>query len=204
MKSISIIGSGGMTRSSINLLKSRFPDEKMYIFDESYSDNFKENIHDIKLIGNLDSVKSDDPVFLSMGDNLKRSNYFSLFKQLVIKENLFHQSSLVEKNCNFGVANQIYAYVYINSYCKIGDNNVINTKSVIEHEVILGSHNYVSIGALIAGRVTIGSNCYIGAGSVILENIRICDNVTVGAGSVVTKNIDYPGSYVGIPARMVV
>jgi UDP-N-acetylbacillosamine N-acetyltransferase len=201
VKSISIIGAGGHSRSSINLLKNRFPDIQMTILDDSYQDNINEYIHDIKLSGSLMSLKSDTSVFLSIGDNILRGKYFSLFNDLILKENLFHNSAIIENNCLFGVANQIYANTYINSYCVIGDNNIINTSSVVEHEVQLGSHNYISIGAKIAGRVVIGNNCYIGANAIILENITICDDVKLGAGCVVTKNISKAGTYAGIPAR---
>jgi sugar O-acyltransferase (sialic acid O-acetyltransferase NeuD family) len=202
VKNITIIGSGGHSRSSINLLKNRFPNVQMNIIDDSYEKNHNEYIHDIKLTGNLKTIQPNNVVFLSVGDNLVRSQLFNLFYDRVLNENLFHHKSLVENNCLFGIANQVYANSYINSYCNIGNNNIINSGSVIEHEVTVGSHNYFSIGSKIAGRVTIGDNCFIGAGAIILENISICDNTTIGAGGVVTKNINQPGTYTGMPARI--
>lgn len=203
MNSISIIGAGGHSRSSINLLKTRFPDIEMNIFDDSYQANMNEYIHDIKLNGSIMSLKSDTSFFLSIGDNTLRSKYFSLFNESILKENLFHHSAIIENNCLLGVANQVYANSYINSYCIIGDNNIINTGSIIEHEVQLGSHNYISIGSKIAGRVVIGNNCYIGASAIILEGITMCNDVRIGAGCVVTKNISQAGTYIGMPARRI-
>mgnify|MGYP002151899045 CR=1 FL=1 len=201
MKVISIIGAGGLTRSSLNMLKEAFLGSQMYIYDESYSMNKEEVIHGIGLVGGLDEVKKSSSIFISIGDNARREKYFFLYRENIIEDNLIHNSATIENNCTIGIANQIYANTYINSYCNIGDNNIINTSAVIEHESVMGSHNYISIGVLISGRVTIGDNCFIGAGAIVLEKITICDDVIIGAGCVVTKDINKSGTYVGVPGR---
>ena len=89
MKNITIIGSGGHSRSSINLLKNRFPNVQMNIIDDSYEKNHNEYIHDIKLTGNLKTIQPNNVVFLSVGDNLVRSQLFNLFYDRVLNENLF-------------------------------------------------------------------------------------------------------------------
>ena len=203
MSDIFVIGAGGMTRSSLNILKSYYPENTIKIVDVNYNKSVKESIHSFDVSGRPESINKTAKVFLSIGDNEIREIYFKQFHSQIIKKNISHKSSIIEKGSSFGISNQIYAQSYINSYCSVGDNNIINTSAILEHETTINNHNYISIGALIAGRVSIGSGCYIGAGSTILENLEICDNVTIGAGAVVTKDIHHPGTYIGVPAKLI-
>lgn len=102
-----------------------------------------------------------------------------------------------------------------------------NLKIKIGHALFVGHTVGVVIGAseigsrcIISGMCTIGSkemdpllnnslrpkigrNVIIGAGSRVIGGITVHDNVTIGANAVVPFDIVKPGTYVGIPARMV-
>lgn len=203
MSKIAIIGSGGHTRSSTNLLLSYYDNDDIFIYDNSFIKGNKEKINGIPLIGKINDIKSDQRVFLSIGNNMLRKNYFHKFKNQIIKKNLFHNESLQEKDLSIGISNQIYAHSYINSQVKIGDNNIINTGVIIEHETKIGDHNHLSIGVKICGRVSIGNMCSIGAGAVILDQLSICDNVIIGAGSLVIRDVKDAGTYVGNPLKRI-
>ncbi len=203
MKYISIIGAGSHTRSSINLLKYYFSDYDYGIYDNSFDNKNEEFIHNIKLQGNLENIPQTSKLFLSIGDNENRKIFFNEFYEKLIKKNLFHQTSYVENNSSFGVSNQVFANVYINSFVIIGDDNIINTSAILDHEVKIGNHNHISVGAKVCGRVHIGNNCFIGAGSIIIDKVSICDDVILGAGSVVIRDINETGTYVGNPARKI-
>ncbi|MCT7487124.1 NeuD/PglB/VioB family sugar acetyltransferase [Aliarcobacter cryaerophilus] len=203
MKNIAIIGAGGHTRSSINLLKQYYQSEILKIYDDNFNSSIDEYISDIKLIGSVSDITMDDAIFISIGDNKKREEYFDFFANRVIMDNLIHEKANIEKNVKIGKSNQILANTYINSYVEIDDNNIINTSAILEHEVKIGSHNHISVGAKICGRVTIGSKCFVGAGAIVIDKISICNDVTIGAGAVVVKNITESGTYVGNPARKI-
>lgn len=203
MNKIAIIGAGGHTRSSINLLKHFLKDAIFRIYDENYVEQQDEVIAGIKLVGTLSDIKKDETIFLSIGDNKQRENYYQLFEDRVLKENLFHPTSYQENNIILQNSNQFYANSYINSYVNIGSNNIINTSAVLEHEVTIGDHNHISVGSKVCGRVTIGNRCFIGAGAIVIDKISICDDVTIGAGAVVAENIVESGTYVGVPARRI-
>jgi sugar O-acyltransferase (sialic acid O-acetyltransferase NeuD family) len=201
---LAIIGSGGHTRSSTNLLLNYFDSNNIGIYDDSFvKDSKQEVINFIPLIGNIDDIKLNQGVFLSVGDNSLRKKYFLKFKEQIIKDTIFHSDSLQEKDIEFGISNQIFAHSYINSQVRIGDNNIINTGAIIEHEAVLGDHNHISVGVKICGRSTIGNMCLIGAGAVVIDDIFICDNTIIGAGSVVIQDIKEAGTYVGNPAKKI-
>ncbi|CAN2048425.1 Transferase [Candidatus Magnetomoraceae bacterium gMMP-1] len=198
-KSVSIIGAGGHTRSLINLLELNNYD--IYgIYDDSYEELNNEIINNYKLIGKISDIQKIQNVIISIGDCEQRHLLFCRFDNQVIKENLLHRKSIVEKRSIIGQSNQIFANVYINSNVTIGNNNIFNTGSIIEHETKIGDHNHISVGSIICGRISIGNNCFIGAGAVIIDKVRICNNVTIGANSVVINNIKDPGIYIGNPA----
>jgi UDP-N-acetylbacillosamine N-acetyltransferase len=201
---IAIIGAGGHTRSSINLLLNYFDSHDIGIYDDFFvKDSKQEIISSIPLMGNIDDIKLNQGVFLSIGDNSLRKKYFLKFKDQIIKNTIFHSDSLQEKNVKLGISNQIFAHSYINSQVTIGDNNIINTGAILEHELALGNHNHISVGVKICGRSTIGNMCLIGAGAVVVDKISICDNVIIGAGSVVIRDIEDAGTYVGNPAKRI-
>ena len=203
MTKVAIIGCGGHTRSSINLLLNYTNSQDISIYDNSFREGKKEIINSIPLIGSIDDIDPDQDVFLSIGDNNLRKMYFLQYKNQIISNTFFHNDSIQEENVTLGVANQVFAFAYINSDVIIGDDNIINTGVIIEHESSIGNHSHISIGVKICRRVTIGDLCLIGAGVVILDKVSICSNVTIGAGSVVTRDINVPGVYAGIPAKKI-
>jgi len=203
IKKIAIVGFGSHLSSSINLLKKYFNVNNMGIYDNSFEEGVQESIHSIQLIGRIDDIEINQDLFLSIGDNNLREEYFLKFKDQVIKKNLFHNNSMQEKDVIFGVSNQIFAHTYINSKAIIGDNNIVNTGAIIEHDCQIGSHSHISVGAKVCGKTSIGDRCFIGSGSVILNNLSICDNVVIGAGAVVIRNIINPGTYVGNPVKKI-
>jgi sugar O-acyltransferase (sialic acid O-acetyltransferase NeuD family) len=202
MKKVAIIGAGGHTRSLINLIEYNGI-SIIGIFDDSYKVTSKEFIDGYPLKGKIDDCLSNVDIILSVGDNDKRGALFYKLFPSVLKDNLFHPKSMVEKGVTFGVSNQIFSYAYINSATEIGDNNIINTGAIIEHEVKIGSNNHISVHATICGRASMGSNCFIGAGAVVIDKITIGDNVIIGTNSVVIENIFEAGVYVGNPVRRI-
>ncbi len=203
MKTISVIGSGSHTRSSINLLKQFYDNYTIHIFDNSYDSSTKEFIQNKPLVGKVNDIDKNSLIFLSLGDNKIRKKFYNQYKENLIKENLYHKTAFMEENLTIGTSNQIFANVYINSCVEIGNNNILNTSSILEHEVKIGDHNHISVSSKLCGRVKIGNQCMIGAGAIIIDKVTICDNVILGAGTVVIQDINESGTYVGNPARKI-
>lgn len=199
MTTIALIGAGGHTRSALNLLFQEFGDAEFSIYDDAYCGD--ELVEGVPLVGRIDDVPEEVEVFVAMGDNAKRREYYQRFYSQLLTLNLLHEDLLCEEGVELGCANQIFARSYLNRGVVIGDNNIINTAAILEHEVRVGSHNHIAVAAKLCGRVTIGDGCFIGAGATVIDKLSICDDVTVGAGAVVVCDIVEPGTYVGVPAR---
>jgi len=201
MKTISIIGSGGHTRSLINLIENKYSIDGIY--DDTYNSELKEVINGYQILGKLGAINKDTNIVISSGDCMKRLFFYNKYKLQIVKTNFIHHTSKIEKWVLLGTSNQLFANTYLNSYVKIGNYNIINTGATIEHETCIGNNNHISVKSVLCGRVFVGNNCFIGAGAIVINNISICDNVTIGAGSVVIRNIDSPGIYAGNPAKKI-
>jgi UDP-N-acetylbacillosamine N-acetyltransferase len=195
-----IIGAGGHTRSLINLLNDY---EIKGVLDDSYSVDSCETIMNIPLVDTLNNMHLYSDLIISSGNPEIKKKWYDKCRNQLLKKNLIHHSSIIEKYASLGECNQIMAYAYINSEVQIQNNNLINTSSIIEHEVLIGSHNHISIGVKIGGRSVIGDCCFVGAGAVIVDKISISNHVTIGANSLVLYDIKEPGTYVGSPVKKI-
>ena len=198
---IIICGSGGHTRSIINLLDNYIIQG---IYDDSYNSKNRDEVLGIPIKGNIEDIVSTKyKIVFSVGDNIKRKILYQRFENRVLIKNLSHSYSIIEKSVKMGNSNQIFANSYINSDTNIGDNNIFNSGCIVEHESSIGNHNHIAVGTIICGRVKIGDECFLGSGSVIKEKINICSNVIIGANSLVLNDVTEPGVYVGSPIKKI-
>lgn len=64
-----------------------------------------------------------------------------------------------------------------------------------------GSGAHVPV--LVHSSASIGRGAWVGAGATVSNNVSICEGCVVGAGAVVVRDIVQPGTYVGVPARLI-
>ena len=200
---LSLIGSGGHCKVVLDAIHSYNKHhintlEISNIVDINYK-NENETIHGYWVI-DVDELPEDNGVFISIGDNQKRKEYFDKFSDRYIP-NIIHSQAIVSDWCQLGRGVFVNVGSILNADTVVGDNVIINTGAIVDHDCVIGKHSHIAPGVKLAGRVKIGENCLIGIGTSIIQGIHICDNVIIGAGSVVTRNIDEPGTYFGSPAR---
>lgn len=151
----------------------------------------------------LEKIKKNSLVFLAIGDNEIRFNYFKKFRGKFNFINLISKSSQISKNSTLGKGNYIGPNVVINGGTNIGNNCILNTSSVIEHDVNIGDNIHICPSVTIGGNTKINDNCFIGLGSNIIDKIIIGKNVTLGAGSLVNKNLETNSTYYGSPVKKI-
>jgi acetyltransferase-like isoleucine patch superfamily enzyme len=120
--------------------------------------------------------------------------------------------------CRIGDDCTVGPFTEIQSGVRIGDRVKVQSHSFICSLVTIGDDCFIGHGVmftndklaggpangdrskwlptLIGNRVSIGSNA-------TMLPVSICDDVTIGAGSVVTRDILIPGTYAGVPARLI-
>lgn len=86
---------------------------------------------------------------------------------------------------------------------KIGKHSILNRGNQVGHDSQIGDYFSAMPGSIVSGNVTIGNNVYLGTNSSVKEKISICDKVTIGSNGTVVKNIITPGTYGGVPVKLI-
>ena len=206
---ISIIGSGGHCRPLLDVLNEKYNNFKKIIYDLDYSNQSKKNekILNAKVSGSFEDYLKNkkNETYLAIGNNKKRRKIYELIKKKkIVLPNLISETSTRSKYLTIGNSNFINKKAFLGTSVKIGNNNIINSEAVVEHETVIKNHSHIGPKCIIGGRAEIGNEVFLGLGSKVLHRVKICDNCTIGAGTIVNKDINYPGIYVGTPARRVV
>ena len=118
--------------------------------------------------------------------------------------NLVHPSVEIDsEHVAMGRGNMICKGVVLTCDIVIGNFNVLNWNVTVGHDTRIDSFCVVNPGSNVSGNVHIRDECFLGTGCQVLEGLAIEAATVVGAGAVVVHSIESPGTYVGIPARMV-
>lgn len=117
---------------------------------------------------------------------------------------LVHPSAQVAEAVSLGDGTVVMAAAVINADSVVGKHSIINTGAIVEHDNVIGDYVHISPKAALGGTVSVGSMTHVGIGATVINNIAICDNCVIGAGGVVVKNIDQCGTYIGVPAKVMV
>lgn len=113
-----------------------------------------------------------------------------------------HPTAVIAQEVVIGAGTVVMAGAIINAGTRIGNNCIINTGAIIEHDNKLADFVHISPNATLCGTVSIGELTHIGAGATIINNLSVTHDSIIGAGAVVVKNIREPGTYVGVPAKL--
>lgn len=146
-----------------------------------------------------DAVTMEDDKIVAIGNAEIREKIQIKLSNLVT---LIHPNAVVSRRVEIGEGTVIMAGAVINSDVVIGKGCIINTGASVDHDCKLGDFVHVSVGAHVAGTASIGRNTWVGAGATVSNNVSICGHCMIGAGAVVINNLANPGTYVGIPVRM--
>lgn len=115
---------------------------------------------------------------------------------------VIHPSAFVSRFAQIGEGSIIMPHAAVNAGANIGRHCIINTGAIVEHENLIGDFAHLSPKAALSGAVSIGECTHVGIGAVVRNNISITGNCMIGAGAVVVNDIKEPGTYVGIPAKV--
>lgn len=119
---------------------------------------------------------------------------------------------VIEKNVFIGHGTIVQGAVRIGEDCEISAECVIKWGAILTKGVVLSNRVFVGPQAIFLGGhadrteehgTFVCSDTYIGAGVKIAAAIRIKKKSKIGVNSFVNKNIDWAGTYVGCPAKLV-
>lgn len=113
-----------------------------------------------------------------------------------------HPTAISAPGVEIGEGTVLMPGMIVNPGARIGRHCILNTGSIVEHDCFIADFVHISPGAVLCGTVHVGQGTHIGAGAVVKNQVSICSGCTIGAGAVVVRDITQPGTYVGVPARL--
>lgn len=146
--------------------------------------------------------------FVAVGSPIIRTKIVSKLKSSGIDvafPNLIHPDVTFDRRAEkliLGEGNIFCSKSTLSSDVRIGNFVHLNLDCTVGHDAIIGNYCTFSPGTHLSGNVIIEDHVFVGTGAVVLENTRICAQAVIGAGAVVVKNIQVPGTYVGMPAKL--
>ena len=194
MKEIFILGSGGLAKEILLLIKDINKYKRKYIFKGFIgieSGEKKIGQKKYKIYKETEIIKNDKNKSLAFGVGNP-----SLLQAIIDKfsnfdfPNLIHPNATGDwENIEIGKGNIITAGCSFTTDINIGSFNLFNLNTTVGHDTIIGSYNIINPGVNISGDVTIGSEVLIGTGATILQQKKIGTKTIIGANSLVTKDI---------------
>lgn len=172
-----------------------------------FRDDVKEpgsRIGDWQVIASLRvSVPAGVFVIAGIGDNPARERICTeMAERGVAFATVIHPLAWVSPSAEIGDGVFVGPMAVVHTEARIGWGSIVNSSAVVEHHNQVGNFSHISPGAALAGSVTVGDRVLVGANASVKPGMSICSDVIVGAGSAVVEAIEKPGTYGGVPAKL--
>lgn len=153
----------------------------------------------------LQTLMEETYVVCSIGTGRVRK----LVMERVLKQKNLQAATLVDpaaivgRNAVIGPGCIVCAGSIISIDAELTAHVILNLNCTIGHDAVLHDYCTVNPGSNVSGKVCVGESTDLGTGVKVIQGLHLCGQCIVGAGSVVVKNIEEPGTYVGVPVRIV-
>lgn len=204
MSKIVVIGAGGHAKVIIDLLRSG-GHEVVACLDagkrgQVVNDVFVQGGEDVELPRLVE--QGIDGLFIALGDGALRRRVAARLESFGLEMvNAVGRSAVISPSAKLGCGIAVMEGAVINADAVIEDFAIINTNASVDHDCVVGAYSHIAPGSALAGGVTVSCEVFLGAGARVIPGVSIAAGTVVGAGSVVVKDIDFPGTWVGVPAR---
>jgi sugar O-acyltransferase (sialic acid O-acetyltransferase NeuD family) len=199
-KTLVIYGCGGHGRSAASLAERTGYSNIVFVDEAAAKDELIMGYPVLKADG--DHLLGED-CLVAFGDNQKRLRHSRELAgagrrlvSLVATRAVVSRHAVVDSGCFIG------ELAYVGPLATIGTATIVNTGAIVEHDCVIGSGCHISVGVTIAGSCRLADGVTLWPGAVLRNGVSIGSGVVVGAGAVVCGDLQTPGTYVGIPARL--
>ena len=189
---LALFGYGGHARE----VAVQIGQEITFFVDDEYSNNIARPISEFN--------PEEYMMMVAIADSKDRSDVVTKLPKKTKYFTFIHPSTqIMDDNIEVGYGSFIGANSILTTNIKLGNHTLLNRGNHIGHDTIVGDYFSMMPCAVVGGNVTIGNNVYLGSCSNIREKININSNVIIGMNAAVVKNITSPGTYIGVPAKII-
>ena len=160
------------------------------------------------MLGGIDDIPlyPDAQVLVCVGSGVYRERVVARLDALGVDAERY--ATIVDPSvrnpgaCPVGVGSILLAGVVITADAVIGAHVVAMPHVTITHDCLIDDFATLSAGVALGGGVRIGRGAYLGMNCSVRQGVSIAPRATVGMGAVVLRDIHQPGTWVGVPARL--
>lgn len=204
MKSILIIGAGGLGKEAADLIRDIGGYEIIGFLDDNKEKKgfMVNNVIVLDTIDRIDQYKDVDNIVIAIANPAIKKRIYECTKDIGFHyPNLVHPTVIMGSGVRMGIGNIVCAYSILSTEAVLNDFVTINPQCGVGHESELRSFTTMYWSVHIGGNTSIHEGCELGSKSCVLQGLKIADNVVLGAGAVAAKDINESGTYIGIPAK---
>jgi acetyltransferase EpsM len=206
MKTLLIIGAGGLGREVLDIIRESHEDRYQ---DVSFIDDAVKPetvVHGVRVIGDRTILGRIRPgtvdICIAVGNPALREDLIRDIDQYGHSfATIMDPSALVRSCVTVHEGAIVGARAVISCNAIIGAHAVINIDAVVGHDVSIGSYTVIGAGALLSGGASIGEGALIGAGASILLGTTVGNWSKVAMGAVVFTDVADRTTVLGNPAR---
>ena len=201
---IAIIGAGGHAKCVYECFYLK-GDRVIGFFDDDFKKHGLEIIDGLKVLGSSEDVlkySEIDAVFVAIGDNRRRIEKFSYFKEKgYYLPNAVHREVFSSTFSTMGDGNFLMGNVILNPGSSVGNYCIINTSATVGHDCVLEDGVQIGPGVNLAGGSILREGVFLGVGVKVGPEVSIGAWAVVGAGAVVLNDLPANSFSCGIPAK---
>lgn len=201
MKSIAIVGAGGMARDALVVLDALGLGGRVsgfYESDEVWSDRRIKGLP----VCRLSSINvATQHVVVGIGDGLIRQKVVELLPSHAVFPTFMHPSVVRGRDVELDAGTIICAGTVLTTDITFGKHVLVNVGCTITHDCTLGDYATLSPGCRLSGNCSVGKRVFIGTAACLREKTTVVDDVVIGMGAVVVDSLTEAGTYIGCPAR---
>lgn len=210
MKNLIIIGASGYGREIYDMIERINEKEAKYNVLGFIDDNkaiWDTKINTVKVLGGIEYVKENFckkdvyAVIAIASADVKRMIVREL-DEYVEWETLIDPTAIVSNYCSIGKGTLIGAFNQIGPNARVGEFCSILYACSVGHDAVLEDYVSAMDYCDMTGYDYLEEGVYLGSSVAILPDIRICKNSVIGGGAVVVKDLLEPGTYTGVPAKL--
>ena len=209
MKDLVIIGAGGFGRETYALVEEINEANPTWNFIGFIADDSDgPSPEGLEVIGNVEYLKNMNPkpyAIIAIGSAAVRERIADECSAAGVPfATLIHPNATFKGSlCTIGEGSIICDGVSLAVNSHVGKHCIMNMRCGLGHDTVLGDYVSMMSDTITGGDTYIGKATYFGLRCTIINQINITENCIFGAGAVVVKDATVPGTYVGVPAKLI-
>lgn len=206
MRSVILIGAGGLAREVVALLEWSQDYKPTGLLDDNHALHGTD-IAGLPVLGGVDSVRDHDEsdLLVCAGSGKSRRAIVDRLHGMGVDEcryaTVVAPDVQVSSDSSIGAGSIILAGSVLTASVAVGRHNVLMPHSVCTHDNRLGDYVTLCAGVALGGHAVVAHEAYLGMNSSVRQHVQIGACAVLGMGSVLLTDLPADEIWAGNPAR---